>query len=186
MTTYGRGKDEAGPDLPTAREAMLYAVQSGRSGDIELARFWLDVAKELRQAGVEGRWENREEMRLFPERWAESAERFYRNQEQQSVTANMELRTEAARAFEHPEPEPVAHPRTLDERTQVFQRPEPASAECKNCHTPIYRDAAADGDPRGIWRHRYTQQYVCAEPMLAAGDGGMSAAHTFAEPLVEN
>lgn len=35
--------------IPTSREAMSYAVQSARSGDVEIARIWLDIARELRK-----------------------------------------------------------------------------------------------------------------------------------------
>lgn len=39
----------------TAREAMEWAIQSGRSGDIEIGRFWLDVARELREEATSRR-----------------------------------------------------------------------------------------------------------------------------------
>lgn len=38
--------------MMTAREAMEWAIQSGRSGDIEIGRFWLDVARELREGSA--------------------------------------------------------------------------------------------------------------------------------------
>lgn len=39
----------------TATQAMEWAVQSGRSGDIEIGRFWLDVARELREEAASRR-----------------------------------------------------------------------------------------------------------------------------------
>ncbi len=39
-------------DLPTARDAMMRAIRSGNSGNMEIARFWLDIARELRKGSM--------------------------------------------------------------------------------------------------------------------------------------
>lgn len=79
----------------------------------------------------------------------------------------------------------AAHPRTLEERTQTFRKaPAPLVGVCRHCHTPITR-----GDAGAEWRHKYTEQVVCAVPMMAPGAGADApwdtAVHTFAEPATE-
>ena len=63
-------------------------------------------------------------------------------------------------------------------------------ADCKHCHTPIefvevtiQQQTYGDFPPEGcMWRHRYTQQVVCATAPLGGEDEEI--VHTFATPRV--
>ncbi len=58
-------------------------------------------------------------------------------------------------------------------------------ADCRHCHTPIVfsmRRMEDEGEAQAIWRHKYTEQVVCAVPATAADVEGSEPTHSFAEP----
>jgi hypothetical protein len=164
------------PDLPTPTASQALALAFGivatpcSAAESQRAEILLGIAREIREES----------------QYRRTAARFDSPPPPASPPDFAVVRVPAA-------PDVTAYMPAFAEQTQhipILWRPGD-KADCRNCHTPIIFVARRmsdplvgdEGDDRFVWVHKYTDQRVCAAPMMAVDAEGSELNHTFAEPV---
>lgn len=191
---------EAGRVLPPAATMMAYAIDEAARGNVDLARVWLDIARELREGsrpalasgGIVGPLGD---FRLAPGETLVDRTGAPISASAPPATTRSDLAGEATTSLaEH-----ASRLRPGIAETVVIKRPEwnvGDRALCEHCDEQIYVYAEplnvgrlTTGEPQyGLkqWRHVLTEQVVCPLPPRdsTGQESYVNGSHTFAEPHI--